>query len=135
MKITCPYCTKEINPETTQCSSCGTSYGSDTLRLLRSLVKKAMENEISERRKLDRVPKKFRIVYPTPKALIENYLSNISQDGMFIETENPMNRGDRFDLKLFLPDKGKELELLCEVIWSHKEGQVGPEKNFLQEWE
>jgi len=35
MKFHCPYCTNEIDPGATECSSCGAVYGPDTLRSLR----------------------------------------------------------------------------------------------------
>ncbi len=35
MQFYCPYCTKEIDPEATECPSCGVAYGPDTLKSLR----------------------------------------------------------------------------------------------------
>ena len=95
MKIACPYCTKEIDPESTGCSSCGTAYGSDTLRFLRDALKNGSLESSSERRRLDRVPRKFKIAYPTPDALQDAYLSNVSTGGVFIKTDNPLNRGSK----------------------------------------
>ena len=130
LKINCPYCTKEITPDTTQCPSCGTTYGSDTRRFIKELAKKVSSEHIPERRKFDRVPRKFRIVFPTAKTLKKHYLSNISTGGVFIKTKEPLNRGARFKLKIFLPDGDKELEVLSEVIWSHREEWIMKDKKF-----
>jgi len=130
MKISCPYCTKEIDPESTGCSSCGTAYGSDTLRFLRDALKNGSLESSSERRRLDRVPRKFKIAYPTPDALKEAYLSNVSTGGVFIKTDNPLNDGARFNLKLALPECEKELEIFCEVVWSHREEWKAQERAF-----
>ncbi|MFH0814242.1 MAG: PilZ domain-containing protein [Pseudomonadota bacterium] len=130
MKIACPYCTKEITPETTQCPSCGTAYGSNTQQLLKKMLKEAMQDQSSERRIFDRVPQKFKITYPTPEALRAHYLSNISPQGVFIEAKNPLTRGARFGLEIVLPDGEKELEVLCEVVWSHKEEQIISEQKY-----
>jgi type IV pilus assembly protein PilZ len=130
MEISCPYCTKEIDPKSTQCSSCGTTYGSDTLRFLRDALKRATLESSSERRKLDRVPRKFRIVYPTANKLQEAYLSNVSTGGVFIKTDNPLNRGARFNLKLALPGYEEELEIFCEVVWSSREEWKAEERTF-----
>jgi len=130
LKISCPYCTKEISPESTECSSCGTTYGFDTLRFLRDALKSATFESFSERRKPDRVPRKFKIAYPTPNTLQEAYLSNVSTGGVFIKTDSPLNRGARFNLKLTLPDCERELEILCEVVWSHREEWEAPERKF-----
>ena len=130
MKLFCPYCTKEIAPETTQCSSCGTIYSSDTLKFLKSLIKKAPQEYPDERRKHTRFHKTFKITFPTPKTLKKHYLSDISPGGLFIKTNNPLNQGETFKLKILLPDKGKELEIFCEVVWSHREEQMTPEKKY-----
>jgi len=130
VKISCPYCTNEISPESTGCSSCGTTYGSDTLRFLRDALQSVTLESHSERRRLDRVPRKFKIAYPTPNTLKEAYLSNVSTGGVFIKTDSPLNRGARFNLKLTLPDCEKELELFCEVVWSHREEWEAQERKF-----
>lgn len=117
--IACPYCTREIPPDVRQCPWCGTTYGSETLQLIRRLVQKAAEEGDAERRVFDRVPKRYRIVYPSAKTLKEYYLANIGSGGVFIKTPHPLHRGARFSLKIFLPDGGAELEVFCEVMWSH----------------
>ena len=45
MKFYCPYCTQEIDPEATECPSCGTAYGPDTLESLRIEFEKSSEEK------------------------------------------------------------------------------------------
>jgi len=42
MKLYCPYCTKEVAPQTPQCPFCGTPYGLETLLLLKNFVREAL---------------------------------------------------------------------------------------------
>ncbi|RLA94526.1 MAG: hypothetical protein DRG25_02305 [Deltaproteobacteria bacterium] len=129
-KPACPYCTKEIAADAIQCPWCGTSYGSQTLKLLKSFVRESSLEVKKERRKHDRVPRKFKITYPSPQALINSYLSNISLGGVFIKTKHPLDPGARFILKIFLPDGGKELEVNCEVAWIRTEEKETPKEKL-----
>jgi len=122
MKFFCPYCTAEITPETTQCPTCGYFYGPDTLSLLTGHTQKTpQEGFRDERRKHIRTQKKFKIAYRTPSAFIKSYLHDIGTGGLFIKTNEPLNCGEKFGLKISLPDNEKELEVLCEVAWNRKE--------------
>lgn len=127
MKLFCPYCTKEIDQDTLQCPFCGTSYASETIQLLTEIVKVAAEEGVTERRRFIRIPKKFKLVYSTPKAFVEHYLSNIGQGGVFIPTNAPLEAGTQCDLKIVLPDGKAEIEVFCEVTWHQKEEVVTPE--------
>lgn len=127
MKLFCPYCTKEIDQDTLQCPFCGTSYASETIQLLTEIVKVATEEGATERRRFIRIPKKFKLVYSTPKAFVEHYLSNIGQGGVFIPTNAPLEAGTQCDVKIVLPDGKEEIEVFCEVVWQQKEEVVTPE--------
>ena len=127
MKLFCPYCTKEIDQDTLQCPFCGTSYASETIQLLTEIVKVAAEENATERRQFIRIPKKFKLVYSTPKAFVEHYLSNIGQGGVFIPTHAPLEAGTQCDVKIVLPDGKEEIEVFCEVVWQQKEEVVTPE--------
>lgn len=126
----CPYCTKEITANELQCPSCGTIYGLETLLLIKSVVKSAALNPPNEQRRYDRVPKKIQIAYQTPRTLEKHYLSNIGQGGVFIPTRNPLNRREKFKLRLILPDGGESLEVLCEVAWTRKEERVTAKETY-----
>ena len=130
MQIHCPYCTKEITRDEIQCPSCGTTYGLETLLLIKSVVKELMLGR--PHRKYDRVPKKYAITYTTPKTLVRNYLSNIGQGGVFVPTKEPLERREKVSLKIFLPDGGKEVEVFGEVAWSRKAAKVTPKGKYAQ---
>ena len=130
LKVVCPYCTKEIPPGAAKCETCGTTFGVDTLKIIRSHAQVPAGLNEDERRQRDRVPKKFKITYPTLEALKDHYLVNMSTGGVFIQSKNPFNRGARFDLRIFLPDEPKPLDVYCEVVWSQNEERVIDNKNF-----
>jgi len=125
MQIHCPYCTRRIARDEIQCPTCGTTYGLETLLLVKSVVKELMLGR--PHRKYDRVPKKYAITYTTPKTLVKNYLSNIGRGGVFIPTKAPLERREKVTLKIFLPDGGKEVEVFGEVAWSRKVATVTPQ--------
>jgi len=119
MKIYCPYCTKEIKANEIVCPSCTTAYGEETLVLTRRLVEESVQKSDPRLfRKYDRVPKKFKVTYTSPKAFVDSYLFDIGKGGVFIKTNNPLKRGEKISLKISLPDGKKELEVLGQVAWS-----------------
>jgi len=126
ISVGCPYCTREIAVNAVECPWCGTGYGSQTLQLLRSFIQKGGPPPTRNRRKDDRVPKKFKVAYASPQALKESYLFNISLGGVYIKTNSPLSPGTRFMLKIFLPDGKEELEVECAVAWAQTNDQVTP---------
>jgi len=121
LKITCPYCMKAIEPTAKTCPECGTSYGTETLKLLRSQVVHSAADDEPEQRQHDQISKTFKISYSSAQSLQACYLSNIGAGGVFIPSNEPFVRGARFDLRIFLPDNGRPLEVYCEVVWSQNE--------------
>jgi type IV pilus assembly protein PilZ len=94
--------------------------------LTRGLVSEALKGIDEVQRECDRVPKRFKITYSSAKALEHCYISNIGKGGVFIKTDKPLKRGDKVSLKLFLPDGGKELEIMGEVAWSSEKKHRTP---------
>jgi len=127
MKLSCPFCPEVIRPEATECPSCHTVYDFDTLKFLRILVRESSKEYADERRDDLRVPTVLKVSYASPKEFVENYLHNLSLGGLFIETDDPLSVGEKTDLKIFLPDKEKELEVTGEVVWVRTEPEVTPE--------
>lgn len=121
MSLYCPFCTKDIKLEMAQCHTCGKSFGAETRKLIRTLVEEVPREWPDERRKCARAHKTFKIVYRSPISFVNHYLSDISAGGLFIKTGTPLDVGETFDLKLFLPNGGKELLVACEVVWVHAE--------------
>jgi uncharacterized protein (TIGR02266 family) len=118
MKANCPYCTKEIKPNEIMCPSCATVYGEETLMITRRLVEETLQGDQQLFRKYDRVPKKFKVTYSSPKALVDSYLFDIGKGGVFIKTNNPLKKRERISLKILLPDGKEELEVIGQVAWS-----------------
>jgi uncharacterized protein (TIGR02266 family) len=83
-----------------------------------------------ERRKQARVAKRLKVAYATPKEFVDRYIFNLSVGGLFIETKEPLSQGELLNLKIFLPDKGEELDVTGEVIWSSRQGKITPERKY-----
>jgi len=94
--------------------------------LLKSVVKAAVEGHPTEARHHQRINKRFKIVYPTVASFRRDYLSNISKGGVFIETIDPLKPKDKFNLRIFLPDNGDELDVVCEVMWARDKEIITP---------
>jgi uncharacterized protein (TIGR02266 family) len=125
MKLCCPYCTREIPAGSGQCSSCGTVYDLDTVNVLKLLAEEAPEEYPDERRTQVRTAKVDKVALSTPHSLPGLHLEtpeNISLGGLFIKTDTPLKKGERFHLRLCLPDQTHDVEILCEVTWSQREG-------------
>jgi uncharacterized protein (TIGR02266 family) len=126
MRLSCPFCPEKIKPETTVCPSCRNVYDIDTLKFLRILARESAKENVHERREDLRVPTKLKVSYSSPIEFVDNYLHNLSLGGLFIETGDPLRVGEKTNLKLFLPDNEKRLEVTGEVAWTRKE-EVTPE--------
>jgi len=124
MKLFCPFCTKEIMPEEIQCPSCRTTYGLGTLLLLKRIAREAPLLDTHEQRRKARIPKTLKVTYSTRSGNVGVVVSNLSVGGLFVKSSDPLSRGEKTDLVIFLPDKKKKLEVSGEVIWTSKEERV-----------
>lgn len=48
---------------------------------------------------------------------------NISEGGVFIRTQNPLELEEEFFLKLYIPDDQEPIQVLCKVMWTNKYGK------------
>jgi type IV pilus assembly protein PilZ len=48
---------------------------------------------------------------------------NISEGGVFIRTQNPLELEEEFVLKLYIPDEQEPVNVLCKVVWANKYGK------------
>ena len=124
LKFYCPHCIGEIMPETVECPQCGYVYGPDTLNVLTSPTQGRSQAHPSERRKHVRVRKTFRLTYQNPNTFKKSYLYDIGTGGLFIRTSEPLIPGEMLNLRIFLPDGEKGLEVVCEVAWVRKEERI-----------
>lgn len=68
-----------------------------------------------------RIPKSLPVSFQQGASRVKAYARDISRGGLFVVTENPRSRGDRFTLKLQLPGQEQDMSLSCEVAWTHHE--------------
>jgi uncharacterized protein (TIGR02266 family) len=125
----CPSCTKEIAPETTQCPWCSYSFETETLNILGDIEGIRHEPK-ANRREYVRLAHNFKVSYLTANDLMKSYIFDISPGGVFVKTSTPLNPGEMINLKINLPDKGDEIEVLGEVIWSNTKERVTRKKKY-----
>jgi uncharacterized protein (TIGR02266 family) len=73
-----------------------------------------------DRRKDERVETRVRVEFDEE---YWGFTKNLSKGGASILTPDPMELGDEFLLKLFMPDGGEPIESACKVIWTNKYGK------------
>jgi uncharacterized protein (TIGR02266 family) len=74
-----------------------------------------------------RVQRVLSVTYQDRKAFLQAYTANVSNEGLFIETDNFLNPGIQFLLRLQLSHLPKPLEIQCEVIWARKRESSQPD--------
>lgn len=70
------------------------------------------------RRTTTRVAKVLSLTYNTREELAKAFTENASKNGIFIKTDKPLPTGDRFYLKLKLPDQTEPITVGCQVSWN-----------------
>jgi type IV pilus assembly protein PilZ len=131
VNLYCPFCAEEIAVDTIECPSCGTVYDANSLKYLTAASQGTTTlHPPHERRRHLRARISLKVTYFSAKSFVSNYIFNLSAGGLFIKTKNPLSPGEKLKLKIFLPDKQKELELFSEVIWIRKEEQVTPKGTY-----
>ena len=76
-------------------------------------------------------PKPTRVMSLTCKDRMEfarAYTTTGDSEGLFIRTENPLNSGEPFVLKLNLPGAPNPLQIKCEVLWSRRREEGQPNR-------
>ena len=62
----------------------------------------------------------LRVIYKGHENFIKANLDNISSRGIFIRTDEPLDKGEQFLFKLEIPGSPEPVKGACEVIWSRK---------------
>jgi len=125
MDLYCPFCSELVPSETTKCPYCDHIYSSDTLSFI-NLSAKGQDEYPEERRKQTRFAVKLKAVFVSPKDFMEHYIFDLSLGGLFVETDNPLDTGKEFELRIFLLDELEPMEIPCEVMWSRKKEELTP---------
>lgn len=94
--------------------------------ILKSLVlrlEKTTESAAASKlqRKEPRVPKVLSLSFKSRAGLVNAFSGDMSAGGIFIKTAKPLPEGERFLLKLNLPDNADPIEIESEVSWNRTE--------------
>jgi uncharacterized protein (TIGR02266 family) len=71
----------------------------------------------SDQRITTRLPIRVRVEYENIDDFLDDYTSNLSLGGMFIQTDQPLPQGARFRLRLTIVGRDKPVETFGEVRW------------------
>ncbi len=70
-----------------------------------------------------RAQKTLSLAFKERNTFVKAYSSNVSSGGLFVRTRNPLPKGERFLLKLQLPEVPDSLKIQCEVAWTRGGGE------------
>ncbi|MFH1728208.1 MAG: TIGR02266 family protein [Pseudomonadota bacterium] len=102
-----------------------------------------VKNRDSDKRETTRVPVKLRVDYKCKDNFLFEFSSNLSQNGIFVTTNKPLDPGTRLDVQFKLEadmSDAHTVNALGEVIWVNipkdkkgkaLDGQVGMGIRFL----
>jgi type IV pilus assembly protein PilZ len=74
-------------------------------------------------RKETRVLQTLSLTYKDKKSFVKAYTGDLSGGGLFIITENPLQQGEQFLLKLQLPGLSDSVKVKSEVAWTRKKSK------------
>ena len=91
------------------------------VKRFRTLIDRACE---FSSRKEARAQKSLSLSFKDRHSFIKAYTGNISKGGLFIKTERPLKEGEKFLLKMQLPDLSEPIKLDCEVAWTREQSET-----------
>jgi uncharacterized protein (TIGR02266 family) len=91
------------------------------VKRFRTLLDRACE---FSSRKEARAQKSLSLSFKDRQSFIKAYTDNISRGGLFIRTERPLKEGEKFLLKMQLPDLSEPMKLDCEVAWTREQSET-----------
>ncbi|MEO1482144.1 MAG: PilZ domain-containing protein [Myxococcota bacterium] len=62
------------------------------------------------------------IDYPGRDVLLQSRITNVSKNGVFVVTQNPLPKGSQFEVSFQLPGTSKPIQAECVVRWSTDTG-------------
>jgi uncharacterized protein (TIGR02266 family) len=86
---------------------------------------KKMIDMISETpyRSVPRFQKSIALTYKDRQAFVNAACGNIGAKGLFIRTDNPLEKGEGFLLKLQLPGMANPILIQSQVVWTRRPGE------------
>jgi uncharacterized protein (TIGR02266 family) len=97
------------------------------MRSLAQRLSKASEN-VNLGRKSQRTPRILSLVFKSRESLMNAFTGNASDGGLLIKTSKPLPKGEKFSLRLQLPDEPEPLNIECEVAWSRTQSDNPAER-------
>jgi uncharacterized protein (TIGR02266 family) len=91
------------------------------VKRFRNLTERA--KEFSSRQEA-RAQKTLSLTFKDRQSFVKAYTDNISKGGLFIRTDQPLNEGEQFLLKLQLPDLSEPIKINCEVSWRREQNNA-----------
>ena len=85
-------------------------------RLLEKRFSPGLRGESTDRRASTRVPTQLAVRFGSVGELEQSLMTNLSRGGVFVATEHVPEIGTRFDLRLAIGKKGRELVVPVEVV-------------------
>jgi uncharacterized protein (TIGR02266 family) len=80
---------------------------------------------MKERRKKSRTPIVIQINYHTVDSFFRNFADDLSAEGMFIVTKEPLEPGTKLSLEFLIPGCNYPIRVRAEVIWSRNFHDMG----------
>jgi len=81
----------------------------------RTLLKYLEEKHIAGRRKYLRKTYFMAVHFATPERVSSGYIQNISSDGLFVETREPLSVGEQITLSFRLPHSEEHIKIGGEI--------------------
>ena len=82
----------------------------------RTLLKYLEEKHIAGRRKYSRKTYFMEVNFATPDSASSGYIQNISSDGLFVETKEPLSVGQHIILSFRLPSSKEHIKINGEIV-------------------
>jgi uncharacterized protein (TIGR02266 family) len=92
----------------------------DVVKRFKEMANRAVE--FSSRKEI-RAQEPLSMTYKDKESFVDAYTENLGEGGLFIRTENPLEHGEQFLLKLQLPGLSEPMPIKCEVAWTRKQGE------------
>ena len=79
---------------------------------------------VEENRTNQRIETNIDILYRESGAFIKSHTLNVSNGGLFLETENPLPIDSEVTLRMRLPGETEPMEIQGCVVWSNPKGKI-----------
>jgi uncharacterized protein (TIGR02266 family) len=80
---------------------------------------------MKERRKKSRMPIVVQINYHTVDSFFRDFADDLSAEGMFIATQEPLEPGTKLSLEFLIPGCKYPIRVRAEVIWNRNVYDMG----------